>query len=71
MAPDSIIWRTPFGERFNTEVDLAELAGTAGLLLVPVVAFRLAGDALPVGDARWMGVDFGVVAALHFFEDDA
>ena len=36
----------------DPQVDLAELAATAGLLLVPVVRLGLAQDRLEVGDLR-------------------
>jgi hypothetical protein len=46
--------------RLDAQPDLAELAGAAGLLLVPVVALGLGGDGLAVGDARRVGLDVDV-----------
>src|SRR6185369_15853272 len=40
----------PARQRLDAQVDLAELAGTAALLLVPVVAFRWRRDGFAVGD---------------------
>ena len=40
------------GERLDAKVDLAELAGAAGLLLVAVVPLGLGADRLLVGDPR-------------------
>ena len=39
-------------QRLDAQVDLAELARAAGLLLVPGVAFGRRGDGLAIGDAR-------------------
>src|SRR6185369_16637874 len=43
-------------ERLDPEVDLAELAGAAGLLLVAVVALGRARDRFPVGDRGRLGL---------------
>jgi hypothetical protein len=46
--------------RLDAQPDLAELAGAAGLLLVPVMALGLGGDGLAVGDARRVRLDVDV-----------
>src|SRR5690606_40358863 len=43
-------------QRFDPQEHLAELPGTAGLLLVPVVSLGLAADRLAIGDAWRMGL---------------
>ena len=46
----------------DPQVDLAELAAAAGLLLVPMVGLGLAQDRLEVGDVRHVGVHLQLVA---------
>ena len=61
-----IILRPQHGrQRLDAQEDFAELAGAAGLLLVPVVAFGEGGDRFAVGDARRAGVHFHAVAFAH------
>ena len=48
-------------ERLDAQEHLAELAGAAGLLLVPVMAFGLAADGFAIGDARRSRGDFDAV----------
>ena len=55
-------------ERLDLEVDLAELAGAAGLLLVPAVALGLLRDRLAVGDLGRLGVDLQLVLRGHLLE---
>ena len=55
--------------RLHAQRHLAELAGAAGLLLVPVKALRLRGDRLAVRNARRARVDLELVLARHPLED--
>src|SRR5205814_641273 len=48
-------------ERLNPQVDLAELAGAAGLLLVAAVAFGARADGLAEGDRRRTRVELELV----------
>ncbi|MCY1294133.1 hypothetical protein D9M68_575610 [compost metagenome] len=50
-------------QRFDAQEHLAELAGAAGLLLVPRMAFGRVRGGLAVGDARRGGAHFQLVAA--------
>ncbi len=54
----------------DSQVDLAELAATAGLLLVPVVRLGLAEDRLEVGDLRHVRVHLQLVTVLEPLLDD-
>ncbi|EEF93536.1 hypothetical protein CATMIT_01832, partial [Catenibacterium mitsuokai DSM 15897] len=58
-------------QRFDAQEHLAELAGAAGLLLVPVMAFGAAGDGLAVGDARRARLHFHPVLVLEPVQVDA
>ena len=60
LAVDARAW-----QRVDAQVDLAELAAAAGLLLVAVVGLGLGRDRLAVGDLRLLGDDFQVEAALE------
>ena len=51
---DELETRTSF-ERFDAKLDFAKLPRAATLLLVPVVAFRLAHDRFVVRDLRRLG----------------
>ena len=53
----------------NAEVHLAELTAAAGLLLVPMVCFGLAGDRLEIGDLRHVRVHLELVAVLQALLD--
>src|SRR6185437_4176542 len=55
-------------ERLDAQIHLAELAGTASLLLVPAVPLGWTHDRLPVGDARRMGLHVHAVAFGHALE---
>jgi hypothetical protein len=55
----------PALQRLHAQHDLAELAGTAALLLVAAVTFGGRGDGLAVGDLRRAGVEFQLVLLLH------
>jgi hypothetical protein len=79
MAPCSIAWCTPFSiagrywqgaalERLHPQEHFTELAGTTGLLLVPVMAFGVAGDGFAIGDAWWMRHHLDAVALTHAFQ---
>ncbi len=39
-------------ERFDSQINLAELPRAAGLFLVPVMAFRIGGNRLDIGNRR-------------------
>ncbi len=52
-------------------MNLAELAGTTGLLLVPVVALGAAGDGLAVGDSRRPGLGLDLEALLQLLQRHA
>ena len=52
------------------QVDLAELAAAAGLLLVPMVGLGLAQDRLEVGDLGHVRVHLELVAVLEPLLDD-
>ena len=54
----------------DPQVDLAELAAAAGLLLVPMVGLGLAEDRLEVGDLRHVGVHLQLVPVLEPLLDD-
>ena len=58
-------------QRLDAQEHLAELAGAAGLLLVPVVAFGRRGDRLAVGDARRPRVDLEPVDLAQPLEQHA
>ena len=58
-------------QRLDLEVDLAELAGAAGLLLVPVVPFGRGGDGLAIRDARRARGDFELELARHALQHRA
>ena len=58
-------------QRFDAQIDLAELSGAAALLLVAVVALGRRGDRLAVGDARRPRVDLELVGLLHALEQHA
>ena len=57
-------------QREHADVDLAELAAAAGLLLVAVAALGVGLDRLAVGDLRLLGLDLDLVAALEPLADD-
>ena len=52
-------------QRIDAQVDFAELAAAAGLLLVPVVGFGVGGDRLAIRDLGLVGDDFQVEASLE------
>src|SRR3546814_5106772 len=52
-------------QRLDAQEHLAELAGAAGLLLVPVVALCLRGHGFAVGDARRARGDIDAIALLQ------
>ena len=54
----------------DVQVDLAELAGAAGLLLVAVVPFGLDRDRFLVRDLRLLRVDGQLEAVLHLLDHD-
>ena len=58
------------GERIHADVDFAELAGAARLLLVAVAAFAVGLDRFAVGDLRLVRFDLDVVAALEPLLDE-
>ena len=58
----------PRGERLDPQVHLAELAGAAGLLLVPAVALRLGGDGLAERNRWRLGVELELVLRRHLLE---
>ncbi len=53
-----------------SKINLAELAGAAGLLLVAVMAFRRFGDGFAVRDARRLRVHLHIVLLRHLLEHD-
>ena len=57
-------------ERLDAEVDLAELARPAGLLLVAVMALGVGGDRFAVGDLGRLGVHVDA-AVLQLLQDQA
>ena len=58
------------GSGIHADVDFAELAAAAGLLLVAVAPLGVGLDRLAVGDLRLLGVDFDLVAPLEPFAED-
>src|SRR5688572_13745896 len=58
-------------QRLDSQKDLAELPGTACLLLVTAVAVGGPGNSFPVGDARWMRLDVHTVPLCHSLEQHA
>ena len=54
-----------FGERIHADVDFAELAGAARLLLVPVAALGVGLDRFAIGNLRLLDLDLDLVAALE------
>ena len=58
-------------QRLDAQEDLAELAGAAALLLVPVVALGRRGDRLAVGDPRRPRVDLEAVGLAQPLEQHA
>ena len=58
-------------QRLDAQEHLAELAGAAGLLLVPVVAVGPGADGLAVGDPRRLGLHLDLVALLHALQHHA
>ncbi len=72
MTPP-LTWSTnskpaPRGQRLDAQVDLAELAGAARLLLVARMAFGVGPDRLAVGDARRPRVHLDLVLLRHALE---
>src|SRR5438309_166320 len=55
-------------ERLDPQVDLAELAGAAGLLLVAAVALGARADGLAERDRRRARVELELVLRRHFFQ---
>src|SRR5690606_28971538 len=58
-------------QRLDAQEHLAELPGAARLLLVAVMAFRRAGDGLPVRDLRRPSRDRDAELLLHPLEHEA
>src|SRR5439155_13859160 len=58
-------------QRLDSQIDLAELAGAAALLLVPVVSLGRRGDGLAVCDSRRARVDLAFVGVVHAVEQRA
>ena len=58
------------GQREHADVDFAELAAAAGLLLVAVHALGVGLDRFAVGDFRLAGFDLDLVAALEPLAED-
>ena len=58
------------GQGEHADVDLAELAAPAGLLLVTIAALGVDLDGFAVGDLGLVGVDLDLVAALEPLAED-
>ena len=58
-------------QRFDAQKNFAKLAGAAGLFLVTVVTFRLAGDGFAIRDAGRPSVYLDVKALFHALHDRA
>ena len=61
----------PRAQRLDAQRHLAELAGAAGLLLVPVEALGRRGDRLAIGNARRPRLDLELELARHALEHRA
>ena len=68
MAYSSIFG--PVGQRIEANVDFAELATAAGLLLVPIAPFGVRLDCFAIRNFGLFGVDFDLVAALEPLSHD-
>ncbi len=58
-------------QRPDPQKHFAELAGAAGLLLVPTMAFGRAGDRFAVGNSGWTGFDIQSIALLKALQQNA